>query len=108
MSKVAEEVLPRHRRGVYAVIDVTCRDDDEILIAEKHELWLPQSTYKAALALRDRLNVNRLRGVDDKDCYKHVKFIVKNTRTTAGFDFLVNALRKSGVEVEVVNEQGAT
>jgi DNA/RNA endonuclease G (NUC1) len=105
MSKVAEEVFPRQRKGVYVVIDVTCRDDDELIFAEKHELWLPQSTYKAALALRDRLNANRLKGIDDKDCYKHVKFMVKNTQTTPGFEFLVNTLKKSGVEVEVVNEQ---
>jgi len=104
MSKTAEEVLPRDQKGIYTVIDIVCKDNDHILLTKKFTFWLPESTYKAAQALGERLRYNRFENIDDKDCYKHVKFTVKNVTPKPGFEFIKNKLKELGVEVEVVYE----
>jgi hypothetical protein len=104
LSKVAEEVLPRSQKGIYTIIDIVCKDADHVLLSKKFTFWLPEGTYKAAQALGERLRYNRFENIDDKDCYKHVKFIVKNVKPMPGFNFIMNKLKELGIEVEVQYE----
>jgi hypothetical protein len=101
LSKVAEEVLPRRDKGIYTVIDIVCKDNEIVFFSKKFTFWLPETTYKAAQVLGERLRYNRFENIDDKDCHKHVKFIIKNVTPKPGFEFIINKLRELGIEVEV-------
>ena len=101
---VTIESIPSDGIGLYVVIEITCGDKEKIFEVKQWKFWLPKSTPKAAVKLREHLAYNRLVGIPDDMCEKYVKFIFKKTKPTLGYQFIKNQLVIQGVKVDEVYE----
>jgi len=89
-----------HERGIFVIIDVKCISDSNIPFAKSFKFWLPRETFAAALAIRERLYVNRTFGIDDSMCERRLTFILK-AQPKPGFLMLLKNLEKAGIQYEV-------
>jgi len=90
-----------HESGIFVIIDVKCVSHGDIPVFSKNfRFWLPRETFAAALALRERLFVNRVLGIDDSMCERRLTFILK-AEPKAGFLVLLKNLEKAGIKYEI-------
>jgi hypothetical protein len=103
VAGLVEDSSPSDGKGIFTIIEMVCYNNSDIKTFQK-AFWLPKSSIKAALRLRDNIFANRVFGIPDEKCSKHVTFIIKNTEPTPIFNKIVSALKEIGVEVELKRE----
>jgi translation elongation factor EF-Ts len=88
--------------GIFVYISVKCLDSEKVF-EKDWKFWLPQKLMDAVSTIKERIHVNRAFDIDDSKCEKIIKFYVKK-EPKLGFKLLVESLKKSNVDVEVIYE----
>jgi hypothetical protein len=101
MAKIMDVNSPSEGRGILTRVEVICKDGNNDLKPYVRVFWLPQSSIRAVMLLRESIHINRLMNISDDDCVKSVTFIVKDVTPTMIFRKIVETLRSMNINVEV-------
>jgi len=105
MAKTINFSSPQEGKGVFVISEIICKDQNAKDIKPfTKSFWLPKSSIKAAIRIRECIHINRIFDIPDSHCSKHITFIVKGVETTSVFEKIVKTLQDIGVEVEVKRE----
>jgi len=89
------------KRGIYVVVSVKCSTNPPF--ERNSNFWLPQEVQKAAIAIREKVHVNRVFDIPDELCKKSVVFYIK-AKPAPGLKLILKGLEEAGVEFQIINE----